>query len=268
LNSRRALLGGKVKISFCPECRSGELPPASFLDLYKQRLRWALGWDQVTLQHMKSIPGAPLRCAEKFGLYYILPLRWGLLFSATLNALIAPLVASTYLNHVEGGELGKPIEMCQAFSFTAFAAVCVIVVLNAVVHEPWHRWPAILFFQMSGLVYIGWQLLLVFISLSKICRGADGGWVVTSRAAGISVPRRGGKPGTDLPSPAPLPPPGAAIPATAASAKASSLGPRRIRSVPLVGCSPISAAFAGDVCRQDASTVQGEDATAANKALV
>ena len=37
----------QVTISFCPECRSGELPPATFRALYKQRLRWALGWDQV-----------------------------------------------------------------------------------------------------------------------------------------------------------------------------------------------------------------------------
>jgi cellulose synthase/poly-beta-1,6-N-acetylglucosamine synthase-like glycosyltransferase len=45
--STRAMLGGRVTISFCPECRSGELPPATFTARYKQRLRWALGWDQV-----------------------------------------------------------------------------------------------------------------------------------------------------------------------------------------------------------------------------
>ena len=27
---------------------------------------------------------------QKFGLYYILPLRWGVLLSATLNALLTP----------------------------------------------------------------------------------------------------------------------------------------------------------------------------------
>jgi cellulose synthase/poly-beta-1,6-N-acetylglucosamine synthase-like glycosyltransferase len=45
--STRALLSGRVRIRFEPRCRSGELPPASFQALYRQRLRWALGWDQV-----------------------------------------------------------------------------------------------------------------------------------------------------------------------------------------------------------------------------
>ena len=180
--STRALLGGTVKISFCPECRSGELPPATFFDLYRQRLRWALGWDQVTLQHASAIWTADkLHCFEKAGMYYILPLRWGLLFSATLNALVAPLVASIWAAATGGGELGGPIETCYTLSFAAFGAVTAVVLINTVMHEPYWRWPAVMVFQLSGILYIGWQLLLVFVSLSKICRGADGGWVVTSR---------------------------------------------------------------------------------------
>lgn len=180
--STRAILGGEVKISFCPECRSGELPPATFLALYRQRLRWALGWDQVTLQHARSIWSANLNCGEKLGLYYILPARWGLLFSATLNALIAPVVASTYLEKMPGAELGAPIETCQALSFGCFLAVCTVTALNTITHEPPSRWVAVFFFQFTGVLYIGWQLLLVIVSLSKICRGVDGGWVVTKRS--------------------------------------------------------------------------------------
>jgi len=179
--SIRSLLGGQVKISFCPESRSGELPPRTFRDLYRQRLRWALGWDQVTLQHVTSIAGSQLKCVEKAGLYYILPLRWGLLFSATLNALVAPIVASLWMSNM-GGELGGPIETCYKFSFTAFATVCVVVVANMVIHEPWQQWPAVIIFQMSGVLYLGWQLLLVFVSLSKIGTGTTDGWVVTTRA--------------------------------------------------------------------------------------
>ena len=64
--STRALLGGRVTIRFEPRCRSGELPPATFRALYRQRLRWALGWDQVTLQHCSTIWVArPSRVASK-----------------------------------------------------------------------------------------------------------------------------------------------------------------------------------------------------------
>ena len=35
--------------AFCAESRSGELSPSDLGSLYRQRLRWAIGWDQVTL---------------------------------------------------------------------------------------------------------------------------------------------------------------------------------------------------------------------------
>jgi cellulose synthase/poly-beta-1,6-N-acetylglucosamine synthase-like glycosyltransferase len=183
--SIRSSLDGRVKISFCPECRSGELPPRTFNDLYRQRLRWALGWDQVTLQHMRSIGSSTeLNCAEKAGMYYLLPLRWALLLSGVANALVAPIVASAWANGV-GGELGGPIETCYAFSFTTYATLFAVAAINAILHEPRQRWPAIIAFQLTGAVYIGWNLALYFISLIKICTGADSEWVVTTRAPDV-----------------------------------------------------------------------------------
>ena len=176
----RALLSGKVSIRFEPRCRSGELPPASFRALYRQRLRWALGWDQVTLQHLSSIGTAELGCMQKCGLYYILPLRWGVLLSATLNALLTPIIAYWYF-HTTGGQMGTPIETCILLSLLAFVVCCLVVGIQAVTYEPPRRWPAVLIFQISGVLYIGWQILLVVVSLTKICAGADGGWVVTKR---------------------------------------------------------------------------------------
>ena len=179
--STRALMSGRVRIRFEPRCRSGELPPASFRALYRQRLRWALGWDQVTLQHMSGIwTAANLGCMQKFGLYYILPLRWGVLLSATLNALLTPAIAYWYFR-TTGGELGKPIETCILLSLLAFVLVCVVVAVKTVEFEPMRRWPAVFFFQITGVLYIGWQILLVIVSLSKICTKTDGGWVVTKR---------------------------------------------------------------------------------------
>ena len=45
--SCRAILNNH-NIVFCPQARSGELAPPTFLSLYRQRLRWAIGWDEVT----------------------------------------------------------------------------------------------------------------------------------------------------------------------------------------------------------------------------
>jgi len=184
--SIRSSLSGHVKISFCPECRSGELPPRTFRDLYRQRLRWALGWDQVTLQHVRSIGSSKdLNCAEKAGMYYLLPLRWALLASGVTNALVAPIVASAWAKSV-GGELGGPIETCYTFSFTTYVALCVVAAINAILHEHWKQWPAVVAFQLSGVLYLGWNVALYVISLAKICTGTDNGWIVTTRAADVS----------------------------------------------------------------------------------
>ena len=181
--STRAMLGGKVTISFCPECRSGELPPATFGALYKQRLRWALGWDQVTLQHMSSIWKANINYYQKLGLYYMLPLRWALLFSATLNALITPLVSGIWTALHPNATLGGPIDDAIRIALLGYLTASLVLVVNALIHEPPRLWPAVFAFQFSGVLYVGWQLLLVVISLTKIFTGSVSGWEVTQRSA-------------------------------------------------------------------------------------
>ena len=192
--SARALLGGEVRISFCPECRSGELPPATFRALYRQRLRWALGWDEATLQYMHRIGSSDASCMHKFGMYYILPLRWALLFSATLNALITPLVAQVFSWYSPEAELGLPITSAIAISYTGFLVLCCVVFVNTVIHERWQGWLAVGAFQVTGMLYIGWQLLLVVVSLSKVLTGSETRWEVTQRAqasGGASSAERG-----------------------------------------------------------------------------
>uniref|UniRef100_A0A7S3AML5 Glycosyltransferase 2-like domain-containing protein n=1 Tax=Haptolina ericina TaxID=156174 RepID=A0A7S3AML5_9EUKA len=182
--STRAMMS-RLKIRFCPEARSGELPPSTLMSLYRQRLRWALGWDQVTIQHFRGIGSANLSCREKTAMYWILPMRWAILSSATINALVSPVVAYVYQEQL-GGSLGLPIDSCIALAATSFVVVSTIVLASAIMHEsPW-RWPAVVIFQASGILYVSLQLLLALISLAKICIGADGGWIVTARATGTS----------------------------------------------------------------------------------
>lgn len=83
--STRVLLG-RVKIRFCPEARSGELPPTGFSALFKQRLRWAIGWDQVSIQHFAGIFSSKLSCCRKLGMLYLLPMRWLIILTAIFNA--------------------------------------------------------------------------------------------------------------------------------------------------------------------------------------
>ena len=91
--SARALLAGGTKIRFCPEARSGELPPATFKSLYNQRMRWALGWDQVTKLYFRRIGQSKLHICRKVGLYYILPARWFILFCSLFSLFGIPTLA-------------------------------------------------------------------------------------------------------------------------------------------------------------------------------
>ena len=52
----------------------------------------------------------------------------GVLFAATLNAIIAPMVAYAWRDLSGGGELGAPIEVCYKFALTAFGIVSLITV--------------------------------------------------------------------------------------------------------------------------------------------
>ncbi|CAE8739107.1 unnamed protein product [Polarella glacialis] len=82
-----------AKINFSPQSRSGELAPASFGSFYKQRLRWCMGWDQVTLMHTKAISGMQeLSFALRFGMHWMLIGRWVSLFFMLVNAAMAPLL--------------------------------------------------------------------------------------------------------------------------------------------------------------------------------
>ena len=52
--SARALLDGH-RVGFCPKARSGELAPAGARALTAQRLRWFMGWEQVTHKCVPSM---------------------------------------------------------------------------------------------------------------------------------------------------------------------------------------------------------------------
>jgi hypothetical protein len=73
--SARALLDGH-RIRFCPEARSGELSPAGARSLVVQRLRWFMGWEQVTHRYYWKALRASLPLHKKLGFCYMFHLRW------------------------------------------------------------------------------------------------------------------------------------------------------------------------------------------------
>merc|ERR1711966_598440 len=79
-------------IEFCPEARSGELAPASFRALYKQRLRWAIGWDEVSLLLVRRMRGSDAQSTRKAGVAYILWARWFMQIVGFIAGIVTPVL--------------------------------------------------------------------------------------------------------------------------------------------------------------------------------
>ena len=170
---------------FAPRAGAASLPCASLGALWKQRLRWATGWDEVTLDHAGRIWNAPMSLAKRLGMYYMLPLRWLALVSVIVSqvALVAGL---------RGRQVLEPI----ATPILRAGAFCgVVTVLNALAYEGPSSWMFIAAFLVLSPVYARFNLALVVTSLARIATGTVSGWDVTARYAGFEGGADGGADG-------------------------------------------------------------------------
>jgi len=163
------VLLGRVRIRFCPEARSGELPPRSFGAFYKQRLRWATGWDQVTIEHFRGIFCSRLSCCHTLGMLYLLPMRWLLVLTAIFNACVAPALSLGYM--LAGYTWDVPVHVAFQVSFYSFVGISAIILANAMIYEPPKNWLFVALFQARAL-----SLSLppsLSVSLSRTLPGAS-----------------------------------------------------------------------------------------------
>jgi cellulose synthase/poly-beta-1,6-N-acetylglucosamine synthase-like glycosyltransferase len=89
-SSMRVIEGGGTIVSD-PGLISTELAPETGTALWNQRMRWAQGWSQVSLRHLRPMlkrPGASLR--SRIGAFYLLAWREGY---AWLSLQMFPLIA-------------------------------------------------------------------------------------------------------------------------------------------------------------------------------
>lgn len=176
--SARAILNNR-KLAFCPEARSGELTPADLRTLYRQRLRWLIGWDQVTLSCMKALSKKKdFSCRKACGLFFIFPLRW-LIMSLTFGAgVITPYLSIFYVITDWGFWTAHGLY----YSLITYWLMVSAAVLRAAQHESKTGMLWVVLFYASGPLYITWTVILVIIGLVKIFTGKVGAWHVTRRA--------------------------------------------------------------------------------------
>ena len=176
--SARAILSNR-RIAFCPEARSGELSPADFMTLYRQRLRWLIGWDQVTLSTMKQLWRAQFSIRKCFTVYILFPLRWFTLFVSFSMGIFTPILGGVYtITHWGIGIHGMLYYAVGTYWLSVMAATVAATQYEEIVGVTW-----VLIFYLTGPLYVLWTLLLVVVSLIKIVTGSVGKWHVTRRAS-------------------------------------------------------------------------------------
>jgi cellulose synthase/poly-beta-1,6-N-acetylglucosamine synthase-like glycosyltransferase len=182
------------KIDFCPEARSGELAPVSCRALYRQRLRWSIGWDQVSLKYFQGIVfGNGLTVQERWSLFHVLYVRWFSQLCAIIAGVITPVLGLVW--HFDPKVWGKAIFFGNAVLFNMYVLNVICTVAEAVLQthhrkkgcQSWKQVFFVLLFMIFGSVYVLILSCLLLISLLKISRGTVGGWVVTARAKGATI---------------------------------------------------------------------------------
>ena len=186
--SARALLDGHI-ITFCPAARSGELSPAGGRALAAQRLRWFMGWEQVTTKYYWRIFFSGLPAHRKLGFCYLFHLRWLLLLAAVLAAVINPVLTSPFVYPLTTWSM--PIQVCVYVAIAGYAFVALLGIRHALVFDRHRHWTALslaVFFLMSWL-YVILHFTTHSIAFVKVFLGKEGGWQVTTRSIkGTSPP--------------------------------------------------------------------------------
>jgi len=182
----RGVLDHGFSFKFLPECRSGELTPAGWHALWKQRLRWAMGWDEVTLKYAGSLfkCNTPLR--KRAGMLFLLVSRWPTQFLGFIilfcnaDAAVTRVLAPNAIDNAP-----QTIQILQTFSFLLMVLWFAIIMMQAMMHEPNFRFLACLLVFLLGCmpVYGMFTVVLLITSLTKVTRSSNHSWDVTTRAA-------------------------------------------------------------------------------------
>mmetsp|Transcript_70607 Transcript_70607/g.169176 ORF Transcript_70607/g.169176 Transcript_70607/m.169176 type:complete len:528 (+) Transcript_70607:93-1676(+) len=184
--SFRAIIDHR-KIDLCPEAQSGELAPVSLYAFFRQRMRWTVGWDQVSMDLFKSLGCERIGFSTYLGIVHLLYIRWFNNLAGVMAGVVIPwLHFAGYINPAQHGVWGTAtwsLQMC-VLALLLSSGVCIIVEAVIQAHCKRFRWvqlPVLILFLMASSVYVTYQLLMVCISLCRIAFGCTSGWYVSPR---------------------------------------------------------------------------------------
>jgi len=184
----RQLVQGR-KIDFCSDSRSGELAPMSCAAMWKQRLRWTIGWDETSLRHGSAFTNSGrLSCRARFGLIWVFLFRWCMTVLTVGSVYVGlPVTMRWSMQDVRWGKL---IHHACTTSFIAGMVPWLCAVLEAIVRIPERGClqgsirafaVAIVSSPIGAISYFVFNSCLQTASCLKLCTGNVKGWEVTAR---------------------------------------------------------------------------------------
>jgi len=190
------LLDGR-RIEFCAESRSGELAPINCRGMWKQRLRWTLGWDETSLKHSGAFTDSgSLNCRARCGLVWTFLVRWAMTV-LTLGAVYVGFPLTTYWPLRED-IWGKSIMCLGRMCFVAGSGPWLLATLESMIQAPRRGRQG--FIQVFFVVLVAspfgfatfflFNFVLQITSCFKLSTGRVGAWEVTKRAAPANPVKR------------------------------------------------------------------------------
>jgi len=187
--SIRTLAAG-YKMLNAPFLQVGEMCPQGLTALYKQRLRWAMGWEQVTMQRIALLLSSPhITEPRKWRVMGILISRYITLISSAIG--VFNLMKSLFFNFY------TPVPCEWMVRCSMLVTLLMVVMFTTALlrqKEPWQRWVSVYAFAALSLFYFFIQLLLIVVAILRLtcCASRSILWVPTSR----------GKDSSNVPPPA------------------------------------------------------------------
>mmetsp|Transcript_30953 Transcript_30953/g.68293 ORF Transcript_30953/g.68293 Transcript_30953/m.68293 type:complete len:539 (-) Transcript_30953:41-1657(-) len=177
----------KRRIDLCPEAQSGELAPVSLYAFFRQRMRWTVGWDQVSMDLFKYIGYETVSFKTYLGIVHLLYVRWfNNLAGVTAGVVIPLLHFAGYINPAQHGVWGTATWSLQMSVWALLLSSGICIVVEAAIQAHCQRWrwgqlPVLVAFLLASSIYVTYQLLMVCISLCRIAFGCTSGWYVSPR---------------------------------------------------------------------------------------
>jgi len=186
------LLDGR-RIEFCAESRSGELAPMNCASMWKQRLRWTIGWDETSLKHAGAFTdGGRLKCRARCGLIWTFLIRWAMTV-LTVGAVYVGLPVTT-MRPLDEANWGRLINLLGRACFLMGLGPWIFATLEAMLLVPRRGLQGVVQVLFVAIVsspfgfatFFLYNFCLQVTSCFKLSTGRVKGWEVTQRAPSLN----------------------------------------------------------------------------------